>query len=142
MERKRLSRGVKVQAQAARISGGLLASMSGADATQATGFSRTILECGRRRRRRRFGEQHALALKFEAAVCVSRSAWSSPVADASLFIRSIKLRSVFVGSGTTRQNGNGSQNCKGWHPHSPSPFVLYQLIPCRESPEASPLANH
>lgn len=135
MERKRLSRGIKVQAQAARISRGLLASMSGADATQATGFSRTILECGGSWRRRRFGEQHALTLKFEAAVRVSRSAWSSPVADASLFIRSIKLRSVFVGSGTTHQNGNGSQNCKGWHPHPRHPLccILLSLYRAEEA---------
>ena len=42
--------------------------------------------------------QRVNALKFEAAVCVSRSAWGSPNADALLVIRSGELRWVFSGA--------------------------------------------
>jgi hypothetical protein len=45
-------------------------------------------------------------LYFEAAVCVSRSAWGSPVADAFLIIRSGKLRCVVLASCAAHQNGN------------------------------------
>src|SRR6266436_6362916 len=85
-----------VIAMAAHAAGS--ASVGGANATQSAGFSRTILECGRKRKRLIFGEQRALAFLFEATVCVGRSARGRPVADASLVIRSVELRCIFLAS--------------------------------------------
>ena len=88
-----------------------LASRSGINASEAAGCSGTALKCGGRQIAASFcGEQRPLMLYFEAAVCVSRSAWGSPVADAFLIIRSVELRRVFVGGCAARQHGNGTQN--------------------------------
>jgi hypothetical protein len=80
----------------------------------------------------RYGSEHgALALYFEAAVGVGRSAWGSPVADAFLIVRSIELHCIFLGGCAAHQHATGSQDCKE-RPHPPCTFAgrPNECIPC------------
>jgi len=89
-----------------------LATSAGADATQAACCGWTILAHRRRVGRGLGGSQSPHMLQLEAAVCVRRSAWCSPVSDACVVIRSVSFRCAFFGSQTACQNNAASETCK------------------------------